>query len=88
MAQGIVDRTAPPGIVGTAAGFLACAAARTLNTFLADPLPDNRVARYLRNSHGCGLWKLEDLSYGEFIAYGTGLGTVVGLVVWLAGSSI
>jgi hypothetical protein len=78
----LVDTVGPPAIVGTVAGFLSCALARTLNRLCADPLPDNAVARGLRG-WGAGTWPRERLQWGEFGGYAVGLGTTVGAFWWL-----
>jgi hypothetical protein len=78
----LVDTAGPPAILGTGGGFLGCAVARTLNRLCADPLPNNPAARILRR-WGAGTWPWEQLSWGEFITYGTGLGTAVGIFWWL-----
>jgi len=80
----LVDTAGPPALLGTVAGFLSCALARTLNRLCADPLPANPIAHWLRG-WGAGTWPPARLAYGEFTAYATGLGTSVGVLWWLIG---
>jgi hypothetical protein len=78
----VTNTAGPPGIVGTVAGFLACVTARTLNRLFADPLPQNWLADLMR-LWGAGTWPIERLTYGEFTAYGGGLGFTAGLLWFL-----
>jgi hypothetical protein len=79
----LVGIAAVPTIVGTGCGFLSCVVARTFNGLCKDPLPNYFVTRWLRRRWGAGTWPWDRLSYGEFTAYGLGLGTTVGLFWWL-----
>jgi hypothetical protein len=78
----IIDTAGPPGILGTMAGFVSCAIARTLNRLCADPLPNNAVARILRR-WGAGTWPWERLAWGEFTAYAAGLAATIAAFWWL-----
>ena len=71
------------GGAGTLAGFWGCVWFRILNRLCRTVNPHRGLRRCLFRRFGLGAWSRDKLLFGEWTAFGLGVGLMVGLVLYL-----